>query len=322
MKKLFVSILTVFLIFSMTSCASIRSVSDLIENTVPNAIANYTKSSILPDKQEAEDPQTDDADTENNDTQGNSDIQTNDSLASSLPTGDDLTDSAKLINEITTNTMKACVNITTGEYKTANASIPIKSSIGSGVIFKAYMKTSNTYHYYVLTNYHVVELTNNYPFYKYTITDFQGNEYKALTPSWLNDASLKQLCKENDLAVLEFETSAQLKVIQLENKNPDINETLISVGQPNGQKNAITIGTLKGYTQVSLQNDFTPSFKVIAHTAPIDHGNSGGAIFNTDLKLAGINFAGSWNEDGSFAFGYGIPIETVRKFLSELDISI
>ncbi len=320
MKKLFVSILASFLIFSMTSCAGIRNVSDFIENTVPNAIANQTKESILPDKKTSEDSQSNNANP--NATQNDSNKQPNDPPVSSLPTNTDSEYLAKLINEITTDTLKACVNIMTAEFKTSNSTIPLRSSIGSGVIFKSYMKNADIYHYYVLTNYHVAELTDTYPYYQYTITDYQGNEYKALAPSWLNDTNLKKLCDENDLSVLEFETTNELKVLPFETKNPNINETLISIGQPKGQKNAITIGTLKGYTQVALQNDFEPSFKVIAHTAPIDHGNSGGAIINTDLKLAGINFAGSWNDDGTFAYGYGIPIETVRKFLSDFGISL
>ena len=322
MKKLFASILSFFLIFSMTSCAAIGNVSDLIEKTIPSVIANYTKESILPDEKSSDDQEPNDTEKYQDGEKNDSNTQKNDTPLNSFPSTVDTPEVVKLINAITTDTIKACVNITTAEFNSRLSTTPLRSSIGSGVIFKADKKTADIYHYYVLTNYHVAELTDTYPYYKHTITDYQGNEYTALTPSWFNNTTFQKLCEEHDLSILEFETTAELKVIQLETKNPEINEMLISVGQPKGQQNAITIGIIEGYTEIAIEDDFEPDFEVIAHNAPIDRGNSGGAIFNTDLELVGINFAGSWNDDGTFARGYGIPIETVRKFISSFGIAL
>lgn len=320
MKKIIALTISVFLLFSMTSCASISNISDFIGDTVPNAIATQIKNDIIP-ADNGENSTNAQKNNVSND-QSNTPIQSTPLPSSPSSSTDGDVDYAKLINKITTDTIKACVNITTAEFNTQNATIPLKSSIGSGVIFKATKKTADIYHYYVLTNYHVAELSDAYKYYKYTITDYQGNEYNALDPSWLYNDNIKNLCKKNDLAILEFETTIELKVLSMETKDPAINDTLISIGQPKGQQNAITMGNVKGYTSVSLQGGFVPSFNVIAHDAPIDHGNSGGAILNTDLKLIGINFAGSWEDDGTFAYGYGIPIKTVRKFLSDYGISL
>jgi serine protease Do len=319
MKKIIALSLTVFLLLSMTSCAGISSFSDFFENTVPNVIVNQIKNDIVSSDSESVSTTT----PQNNAStpQNNSSTQKNDSVLSSSPSTDSGIDCAELINTITTDTLKACVNIRTSESNTNTSQTPERSSIGSGVIFKA-EKELDTYHYYVLTNYHVIELSGNYRYYNHTIKDCQGNSYQAINTSWLKNDNITNLCKENDLAVIEFETTTELKAIEIETKNPDTEETVISIGQPKGQQNAITFGIVEGYTEVSVQNTFTPSFDVIAHNAPIDHGNSGGAILNTDLKLVGINFAGSWNDDGSFAFGYGIPIETVKEFISDFEISL
>lgn len=312
MKKILALFLAVFLLLSMTSCASISNLYDFIENTVPSIIASQIKDDIIPADTTA--PQN------SKDTSNTSPDAASSTAPPSLST-DESVDYAKLINTITTDTIKACVKITTTEYNSIYPPTPTKSSIGSGVIFKV-TELSNAYHYYVLTNYHVAELSGNNPYYKYKITDYKGEEYAALTPSWLNDATMEDLCKEHDLAVLEFETTEVLNVIEMETENPTINETIISIGQPNGQPNAITFGAIEKYDDISIGDTFKPSFKVIAHNSPIDHGNSGGAILDTSLNLVGINFAGFQGENENFVNGYGIPIEIVRKFLSDFGITL
>ena len=233
----------------------------------------------------------------------------------------DSIDYVTLINTITTDTIKACVNIRTDEFTSKSDTIPNKSSIGSGVIFYGYeLKNGNEvvgYHYYVLTNYHVVKLSDIYPYYYYTIEDYQGVKYGA-TASWINDEDIVALCKNNDLAILEFESTIELKIIDMETENPAYYETLISIGQPNGQRNAITIGTAEGYDNIKMSDDLIMK-NALVHDAPIDHGSSGGAILNTDLKLIGINFAGLFEDNGDFICGYGIPIETVFKFINDFD---
>ncbi len=328
MKKIFALILAILLLLSMTSCKNIPKgldyASDFIGNTVPNIIATYTKEALDIDKSSENTNNSDNKNLTPNTTQNQTTPPSNDPPPSSQPSNNESEsfDYAALINTITTDTIKACVNIRTAESNTNYSnSTPERTSIGSGVIFKVEKKL-DTYHYYVLTNYHVIEPSGNYRYYNHTIKDYQGNSYQTVNTSWLKNNNITTLCKENDLAVLEFETTTELKAVEIETKNPDTEETIISIGQPKGQQNAITIGTVEGYTEVSIKDTFTPTFDAIAHNAPIDHGNSGGAILNIDLKLVGINFAGSWNDDGSFAYGYGIPIETVRAFLIDFGISL
>lgn len=321
MKKIALLLSMLILVLCMTSCSIIAdgfdAASDLIRDTIPNIIAKNTKDSFgySDSSKETEKPS-------GNETKKAQTTQKKEQHEDVTPPPETSTvDYTELINSITTDTIHSCVNITTSQFYTQYSTSPSKSSYGSGIIFKAEV-TSTYYHYYVITNYHVVDLSDNYSYYRYTITDYQGNEYKAITPQWLNDSKLKSLCEENDLAILEFETSTKLKVIEMGSKNPKIDQDIIAIGQPKGQHNAITLGHIDGYTEILLDNGFSPDYTVIAHTAPIDHGNSGGALLNTDLVLVGVNFAGAWNDDGTFSYGYGIPIETVLKFIESFDITL
>lgn len=93
-------------------------------------------------------------------------------------------------------------------------------------------------------------------------------------------------------------------------------DVAIAVGAPDGQKNAIDFGTVKGYVPVTLTD--TPieksnvTFNVLNHNAYTLPGSSGGAVLNTDMELIGIHYAG---EVGNAYNGYAIPASKIREFL-------
>ena len=53
-------------------------------------------------------------------------------------------------------------------------------------------------------------------------------------------------------------------------------------------------------------------FDVMTHTAYINHGSSGGPLLNSELKVVGVNFAGSETAEK----GCAVPAEKVAEFLS------
>ena len=55
------------------------------------------------------------------------------------------------------------------------------------------------------------------------------------------------------------------------------------------------------------------------HTAPLDHGSSGGALINYELKLVGINYAMGNSEGADMEFGLAIPLDKVIAFLEKFD---
>lgn len=71
---------------------------------------------------------------------------------------------------------------------------------------------------------------------------------------------------------------------------------------------------------VSSILDRTP--RVIAHTAPLSHGNSGGPLTDAEGKVVGINTQISLDEDSYRQTSYSIHAEDILRFLKERQIAI
>ena len=198
-------------------------------------------------------------------------------------------DAEKTTNKLTTELMSGLITIMT---KRSVASDP--KSYGSGVIYKC--EDGNKY--YALTNYHVVETGVLYAL------DCYGNKYDAYC-----DARVESF----DLAVIHFRSNTKLNIFELGTQNPDAYENCISLGYPNMQKNAITYGSIECYNSFPTEK---VSFEVIQHDAIVTHGCSGGPLLNSELKIAGINYAKA-NDGNEFTTGFAIPIEMVLLFLKD-----
>ena len=214
------------------------------------------------------------------------------------------------LNDTSLEYIKSNVKIVTTGYKTVG---PIRydgvGGQGSGVIFA---ETSS--YFYCLSNNHVTYLDPQYTSKSYTITDYKGNSYNG---------SLICSSADYDLAVLRFskrsDSSLELKPLNIQKTNPVLGDFVIAIGQPEGQNNTITIGNVKKYEKVTLDDSKDVSnvtFEVISHDAPINHGSSGGVLINLKGEIVGINYAGSVDENGDFLAGYAIPIEKVIEYLT------
>lgn len=204
-------------------------------------------------------------------------------------------DYASLTNKITIEAMRANITVINTSYTSR--------STGSGIIFD-----EDSSHYYALTNNHVIyttSITN-----VITIEDYLGNTYPATLLA--NDPAY-------DLAVVQFRKSrVTLNVLEFGDKNPEISSEIIALGQPEGQTNAITYGTIEEYSTTSLAANPLESnvtFDTIQHSAYIRSGSSGGALLNTDLKIVGINYAEKVTASGLHESSRSIPVIKVLEFL-------
>jgi len=212
-------------------------------------------------------------------------------------------DYATVVNEITAEKIKSNVTI----YTTSSGFRTSSSSQGSGVIF---YETSR--YYYALTNNHVTEASTGSYMTTYRVEDYEGTTYNG---------SLIYESSDYDLAVVAFAKSrvVDLTIAALATTDPSVEEEIIAVGQPEGQLNAITFGKVLEYSTLTLDDSTSSSnvtFDVIKHSAPLDHGSSGGALYNTNLELVGINYAGATDTDGSYLYGGAIPINKINEFLN------
>ncbi len=223
-------------------------------------------------------------------------------------------DAVSLTNAVSQNAIKGVVKIYNKSYNTniIGAETSYSVSQGSGFCFHIQDGT-----YYILTNCHVARKADGFTNQTITIEDYQGNEY---TGKIYNNSAKKgdAISADYDLACVYFKPSSDINVIELEmiSVNPVKDEDVIALGAPESQSNAVTYGKISGYGRVALSDTTTAMsnvrFDVISHTAYINHGSSGGPLLNSELKVVGVNFAGSETTGN----GCAVPAEKVAEFLS------
>lgn len=230
-----------------------------------------------------------------------------------LPLGDDYT-AHDLVNGVYDQgiiTANVSVHLTVFDKTFYGERVNEKLSHGSGVIFKKHGDLEGGT-YYVLTNNHVVYLQNNGSYFEYTVNDCYDEVYIG---------TVEYASADYDLAVISFSSSKEYNVLSFANANPHVDDMIISFGNPLGISNAVTFGTVKEYSHVTLAGEFSKemsnvTFSVIKHDAYMDGGSSGGALIDKNYNICGINYAASFDSNDDFTSGYAIPIERVMEFIN------
>ncbi len=213
---------------------------------------------------------------------------------------------ADLINEITTNLIKANVQVMNTTYNKSGflgIQTDVETSYGSGAIFN-----EQNGKYYLMTNNHVLYNSKNYQ--DISIKDYLGNTYKASVVT-------NSLQSSYDLAILFFTKTDELAVFTLATANEVVNSEVVAIGQPNLQMNAITLGIIEQYQIGRVENsksEINIDFPAIRHTAFTARGSSGGALLNTKLELIGIHYAGQDTTNFSDVC-FAVPIEKILEYL-------
>jgi serine protease Do len=169
------------------------------------------------------------------------------------------------------------------------------SALGSGVIVSQ--------DGYILTNHHVVD---------------GAEQIKVdLSDNRTVDAKLVGSDAPSDLAVLKV-NAGSLPVLSLGNSDQTrVGDVVLAVGNPLGVGKTVTMGIIsaKG-RQTGLSNG---SFEDFLQTdAPINQGNSGGALVNTSGELIGINSQILSRSGGSIGIGFSIPSNMARSVMDQL----
>ncbi len=206
----------------------------------------------------------------------------------------------EMIYDVVQNEATAVVGVSTYE-----ADGETLVAIGSGVIYK---KLDNTY--YVVTNNHVV-------------TD--GSVYKIVFEDGSEvDATLRGVDSLVDVAVLYFTSTKDLQVVQF--ADSDILEKgtiVLAVGNPSGYDyyGSITFGIVSGTSRYfDIDSDGTKDMFVgyIQHDASINAGNSGGALFNLQGEVVGINVI-KIADVAIEGMGFAIPSSLVEDICADIE---
>lgn len=212
-----------------------------------------------------------------------------------------------LINYVNDEVVKSNVMIT-NESKSFFHTTSVSS--GSGTIIK---EDSN--YYYVLTNNHVIYALGNRT--SYYVYDYLNNEYSATL--LFNDPNY-------DMALLKFEKKINLRVSTLASEDVKEKDNIIVIGQPKGQRNAITFGEVLYYDTVVCNDcqidESNIDYECVYYNARTTNGNSGGMLINYNYELVGVVTYGMTNNHGEYVYGAGSPISKVKEFLSNNNFEV
>ena len=171
----------------------------------------------------------------------------------------------------------------------------MQHGLGSGVIV-----TSDGY---ILTNNHVVDEADDV---RVDLTDGRTLKAKVVGTD-----------KASDLALLKVE-AADLHTLPVGNSDAtQVGDVVLAVGNPLGVGQTVTMGIISAKGRQTEAGD--GSYQDFIQTdAPINQGNSGGALVNTKGELIGINSQIVSNSQGNIGIGFAIPAKMAKHVMDEL----
>lgn len=171
-------------------------------------------------------------------------------------------------------------------------------SFGSGVIISD--------DGYVVTNYHVVEKSDNI---EVILNDRRSFTAEVVGTDPSTDLALLRI-KETKLPYVPFGNSDDVKV----------GEWVLAVGNPFNLTSTVTAGIVSAKARsISTQREqgFSPE-SYIQTDAAVNKGNSGGALVNLRGELVGVNSA-ILSPSGSYTgYSFAIPANIVKKVIADL----
>ena len=176
-------------------------------------------------------------------------------------------------------------------------------SLGSGVIVRE--------DGYILTNNHVIDGVDHI-----TITLANGREYPAkLVGS--DPAQRERSGGGSDLALLKIDAD-NLPALQFGDSDAlEVGEWVIAIGSPLGLTQTVTRGVVSAKGR---NNSIADYGDFIQTDAPINRGNSGGALINIRGELVGINTSIATNSFtmGNIGIGFAIPSNLAQQLMPSL----
>jgi 2-alkenal reductase len=98
-----------------------------------------------------------------------------------------------------------------------------------------------------------------------------------------------------------------------------VGEPVAAIGSPFGNQNSLAVGVVSATSRSipSLTSDFDVA-GAIQVDAPINHGNSGGPLFDSQGRVIGINAQIRSESGNAEGVGFSIPINSARRSMQQL----
>ena len=232
------------------------------------------------------------------------------------------------VSEVAANCMPSIVSITNQSVQEVSSYYSMfgnnfgnrsytSTSVGSGIIIG-----QNDTELLIATNNHVVEDDTTL-----TVTFVDEQSYEA---------QIKGTDSENDLAVISIpfseisdDTLSQIKIAKVGNSDEVlVGEQVVAIGNALGYGQSVTTGIVSALNRTIEVSDSSSSSyyygydtttyeDLIQIDAPINGGNSGGALLNLKGELIGINSAKA-TSSGVEGMGYAININKAMDIINNL----
>ncbi|MGM0929474.1 MAG: S1C family serine protease [Actinomycetota bacterium] len=234
------------------------------------------------------------------------------------------------VNEITAAAAKASPSVVTISVASGNT-----GGSGSGII----LDTEG----HILTNTHVVTLGGQTSSPAVEVRTSDGNVHKA---------KVVGTDPLSDLAVIKIDAEGLTPATFGDSGKLNVGDTTIAIGAPLGLAGTVTDGIVSTLSRtISVSSSAVPEnsgdsaqpspgdqfnfqfpgekqsanqgsifLNVIQTDAAINHGNSGGALVNTNGEVIGVNvaIASSSEDSGSIGVGFSIPSNYAQRVAQEL----
>jgi len=155
---------------------------------------------------------------------------------------------------------------------------------------------------YIVTNHHVID---------------DASEIEVI----MNDgtrfnAAVKGIDSKTDLALLKIESDKPLPYVAFgDSDGADVGDWVVAVGNQFGLGGSVTAGIISARGRDIQSGPFDDFLQI---DAPINRGNSGGPLFDTQGNVIGINTAIYSPSGGNVGIGFAIPSNMATDIVAQL----
>lgn len=158
---------------------------------------------------------------------------------------------------------------------------------------------------YIMTNNHVIESAT-----MIRVTTADDKKYQG---------QLIGADPENDIAVIKVDGASLPYADMGDSDALKVGEYAIAIGNPLGVGTTVTHGIISATDRKDLPvGDGRIIRRAVQTDAPINRGNSGGALANINGQLIGINTAIRSDSGGNIGIGFAIPINVAKGIAKTL----
>ena len=155
---------------------------------------------------------------------------------------------------------------------------------------------------YIVTNHHVIDDAT-----EIEVVMNDGTRFKA---------TVKGIDSKTDLALLKIKSDEPLPYVAFgDSDGADVGDWVVAVGNQFGLGGSATAGIISARGRDIQSGPFDDFLQI---DAPINRGNSGGPLFDTNGRVIGINTAIYSPSGGNVGIGFAIPSNMAKDIVAEL----